>query len=110
MRSLPPVQNPKLLIGKVHANWCGHCINLKPKWEQMEREIKQMPQMHNVVFIEIEESETDKLNKFKSDPKYANLTVSGYPTIFSHDGHNFNYYKGPHESQAMKQWVIRGGK
>ena len=101
---------PKLLIGKVYANWCGHCISLKPKWEQMEHEIRQMPQMNHVEFISIEESEKDKLNHFKSNPIYANLSVSGYPTIFSHNGHGFNYYHGQPDAIALKQWVMGGGK
>jgi thiol-disulfide isomerase/thioredoxin len=108
--SKSPSSKPKLLIGKVYANWCGHCINLKPKWEQMEREIRQMPQMNHVVFISIEESEKDKMNKFKMNPKYASLSVSGYPTIFSHNGREFNYYHGQPDTAALKQWVMRGGK
>lgn len=108
--SKSPSSKPKLLIGKVYANWCGHCVQLKPKWDQMEREIRQMPQMKHVVFISIEESEKDKMNRFKMNPKYASLSISGYPTIFSHDGRGFHYYQGERDADALKQWIMRGGK
>lgn len=28
-----------LIIGKITADWCGHCQSLKPKWDLMENEI-----------------------------------------------------------------------
>jgi hypothetical protein len=107
--NLPP-QKKTLLIGKMYANWCGHCNTLKPEWAKMEGEIRQMPQMRHIAFIAIEESEKNKLNKFKSNPKYASLTVSGYPTIFSHNGQGFNYYRGQRDANSLKQWVMNGGK
>ena len=30
----------KILIGKVYANWCGHCQHLKPEWLKMKKELK----------------------------------------------------------------------
>jgi thiol-disulfide isomerase/thioredoxin len=98
----------RLVIGKVYANWCGHCQSLKPEWHQMETDIQQMPNMRHVVFVKIEESEKHKLNRFKSG--HPGLEVSGYPTIFSHNGQRFNYYRGNRDAASLKQWVIQGGQ
>lgn len=97
-----------LIIGKVYANWCGHCQTLKPEWQRMENDIRQMPRMNHIVFVAIEESEKDKLAKFKA--QRAGLQVSGYPTIFSHNGQKYNYYHGSPNAESLKQWVMGGGK
>jgi len=107
-KSKLPVIKRKLIIGKVYANWCGHCQTLKPEWQRMENDIRQMPRMNHIMFVAIEESEKDKLAKFKA--QHAGLEVSGYPTIFSHNGRRFNYYRGSPNAESLKQWVMGGGK
>lgn len=107
-KSNSPMKKRPLIIGKVYANWCGHCQSLKPEWQRMESDIRQMPRMNHIVFVAIEESEKDKLAKFKA--QHAGLEVSGYPTIFSHNGQRYNYYRGSPNAESLKQWVIGGGK
>ena len=106
-KALPKIKK-QLIIGKVYANWCGHCQSLKPEWNRMEQDIQQLPRMNHVIFMKFEEGEKDKLANFNA--QHAGLQVSGYPTIFSYNGKGFNYYKGSRDADSLKRWVIGGGK
>jgi thiol-disulfide isomerase/thioredoxin len=105
-----PTANTKrqLIVGKVYANWCGHCQTLKPEWARMENEIRQIPRMNHVVFVAIEESEKDKMAKFNA--AHGALKVSGYPTIFSHGQGGIRYYNGTRDAESLKQWVLGGAR
>jgi len=105
-----PTANTKrqLIVGKVYANWCGHCQTLKPEWARMENEIRQIPRMNHVVFVAIEESEKDKMAKFNAS--HGALKVSGYPTIFSHGQGGIRYYNGTRDAESLKQWVLGGAR
>jgi thiol-disulfide isomerase/thioredoxin len=96
----------KILVGKVYANWCGHCQTLKPEWVKMKKELKsKMKNMgYHIQFVEIEESEQNKLTNFKN--KFPDLNVSGYPTIFKHTGGALEYYKGGRTADAMTAWAL----
>ena len=90
-----------IIVGKVYADWCGHCQALKPKWEQL----KQILPKGRVQTVEIEESETDKLSQFEKDHKKT-ISVNGYPTIFKIVNNKIEYYSGPREPEDMKRWVL----
>ena len=90
-----------IIIGKVYADWCGHCQALKPKWEQL----KQILPKGRVQTVEIEETETDKRAEFEKKHKKT-INVSGYPTIFKIVNGKIEYYSGPREPEDMKKWVL----
>jgi thiol-disulfide isomerase/thioredoxin len=90
-----------IIIGKVYADWCGHCQALKPKWEQLK---KILPK-GRVQIVEIEEAETDKRAQFEKKHKKT-IDVSGYPTIFKIVNNQIEYYTGPREPEDMKRWVL----
>ena len=90
-----------IIIGKVYADWCGHCQALKPKWEQLK---KILPK-GRVQTVEIEEAETDKRAQFEKTHKKT-INVSGYPTIFKIANGKIEYYSGPREPEDMKRWVL----
>ena len=98
----------KILVGKVYAKWCGHCQSLKPEWKKMKDELKsKMKNMgYYIHFIEIEESQQNKLAKFKH--RFPDLNVNGYPTIFKHTGGSLEYYNGSRTADAMVNWVLAG--
>lgn len=93
---------PKIIIGKIYANWCGHCTALKPEWDKMKSEIKNLP----IEIVEIEESEKDRLSAFTE--KYK-IQVDGYPTIFKITN-TTEYYHGPPEAEAIKTWALSDSK
>jgi thiol-disulfide isomerase/thioredoxin len=62
-------KNPSLVL--VKAEWCGHCRNFKPVWEQLQHKIPQ--DKMNVVTLD---SEADK--QFISRIK----TLNGFPSLY----------------------------
>jgi len=96
-----------ILVGKVYANWCGHCRELKPVWKQLKTFIKTKAKSLGlkVDFVEIEESQKKKMAHFKKwNP---DLEVNGYPTIFKKKkGGQIEYYNGERELDKMRHWIL----
>lgn len=104
-----------MIVGRIHAKWCGHCKNLEPEWAKMKKQFGK----GNPRFVSIEqtneEPHLDRLNKhlgIVDDDKKVKLQ-GGYPTIFKeHNGH-VEYYNGPRMAKEIAEWAkatIRGGK
>ena len=90
-----------MIVGKVYANWCGHCQNLKPEWKALKKSLS----TSRVQFIEIEESESAKRAHFEKKNK-TQLNVNGFPTIFKiQHGKPVQYYTGPRTADAMRAWI-----
>jgi hypothetical protein len=102
-----------IVVGKIYANWCGHCKSLKPEWAKMKNSVKkalgsQLDKIH-VVFSEIEQTDekikVDGINKRflrNSDKKLA--LQGGYPTLFKISGGQLEYYNGGRTAEAMTAW------
>jgi thiol-disulfide isomerase/thioredoxin len=96
----------KTIIGKIYANWCGHCQALKPEWNKMKSLIKKDA---NIEIVEIEENENEKLNKLKE--RFPQLQINGYPTVFKiHPNKQIEYYTGNRLSFDMKKWATEKNK
>jgi len=102
-----------LLIGKIYADWCGHCRMLKPEWNKLKYNIKQKNGSHGyqIHYIEIEQSaeqsKVDEVNKkylHATDKKLA--LQGGYPTIFKIMNGHLEYYSGPRKAEAMQKWFL----
>lgn len=97
----------KIVMGKVYADWCGHCQALKPEWARM----KKIVPMHRVVFVEIndrnKDAGIDNLNRIHG----VNLPApEGYPTIFRFGpDKQIAYYDGERKAAALAQWALHGG-
>ena len=99
-----------IVVGKVYANWCGHCQALKPEWKKMKQHLSKKKGKRHIVFVEIEESEIhSKLDKLNKDHN-VNVQVGGYPTVFSIEGGKVKYYNGNRQSNQMSQWFLNGGE
>jgi thiol-disulfide isomerase/thioredoxin len=112
------LRNHKLtiVIGKIYANWCGHCMHLKPLWNEMKKNLKKSEKYMNCkfVFIEIEASQEDKGKSYVNQHYLLNSPhkldlQGGYPTLFKIKGGNLSYYpsnQGRELSQLMS-WSLQ---
>jgi thiol-disulfide isomerase/thioredoxin len=98
---------PKIVMGKVYADWCGHCQALKPEWARM----KKIVPMRKVVCVEINDKHKEvgiaNLNR-----KYGvQLPMpNGYPTIFKIVGKKISYYEGARTAKDLAKWAMHGGE
>ena len=119
------IHKPKnIIIGKIFADWCGHCTTLKPEWEKMKKQIKlnmgRALKNVNIEFVEFGDTEENKkmgkqidsmIDEFNQ--KYGNtmnqkLSHSGFPTIFKLCNNKIEYYNGERISDKMYKWSISG--
>lgn len=108
VKSLPEPEDTVVLI---YANWCPHCRNMKPQWNELKNKLG-----HTVETIEIEDSDFDKdMKLYNIENQKLNgekIEVYGYPTMFKiHNGHA-DYYGGNRTASDMYNWVkgnISGG-
>lgn len=91
----------KILIGKVYADWCGHCVSLKPEWLKMKNYIKK--NFKHIDFIEAESSQKDIIENLK---KKYNIIAEGYPTLFKiKENGVVEYYKGKRFAKELLEWA-----
>jgi len=105
--------NNTFVIGKIYAEWCGHCTALAPKWNKLTKILrKKIPKRQLIISnIESENVETglSTLNQSylsNSDEKVA--VQDGYPTIFKIVNNKIHYYEGPRELAPMLKWALQG--
>jgi len=98
-----------VIVGKVYADWCGHCQALKPEWAKMKKHIHRKKGRRHVIYEEIEEKQIGKkLNKLNQS-QHVNVEANGYPTLFRIENGKVDYYNGNRQSNAMADWYLRGG-
>jgi len=93
----------KIYVGKLFAEWCGHCKNMTNDWKEMEdslhNDAKNGQNVPIILNIEstYEDDFTDKNPSFES---------SGYPTIFKKKPKMpFEYYGGARRSKEFIEWA-----
>lgn len=96
------MKQPHTIIGLVHAEWCGHCKELKPKWDEMKSKIN--PSQSHIEIKEVKESDTAGISELKQN--HSSLEINGYPTIFkiSPVG-KIEYYQGVREVDSLVKWA-----
>ena len=98
-----------IIVGKVYADWCGHCQMLKPEWAKMKKHMYSQKGKKRVVFVEIEEKEIEsKLRKLEEE-QGVTIQADGYPTLFRIANGKVKYYGGNRQSHAMTRWFLKGG-
>jgi len=98
-----------IVVGKVYADWCGHCQMLKPEWAKMKHRIHSKKGKGHVVFAEIEEKDIGtKLKKLEQEHGVT-VQANGYPTLFRISNGKVHYYNGNRQSNTMANWYLRGG-
>ena len=109
---------PKLVVGEIYADWCGHCTTLQPKWEIFDKKIKQRFNKTNQPLIyKVEETDMDDpsvgletLRVHLADPTEKVAVQDGYPTIFKIVNGVLSYYNGQREVGPMIAWSMQGIK
>jgi len=98
-----------VIVGKVYADWCGHCQSLKPEWAKMKKQIHMKKGKKNIRYTEIEEKEIDtKLRRLEKDHS-VKINYDGFPTLFMLKSGKVSYYKGPRQHNEMSKWYLKGG-
>ena len=102
---------PEWIVGKIYADWCGHCVNMAKAWEELKTKM-QKEKGGKVKIIDIEEKQmADKIPKLNQTYFHGKELIkgSGFPTLFmfhtKHPHKTLNYYKGNRDLLAMKQWI-----
>lgn len=99
-------QHKPIIVGLIHANWCGHCQTLMPVWEEMVKTMKGNKSFH---IVKIESSDLNKdarmahiNSKLSKDSR--KLEANAFPTIFKVKNGKLEYYDKEREAVAMRKW------
>jgi thiol-disulfide isomerase/thioredoxin len=105
--------NP-IVIGKIYADWCGHCVSLKPIWDELKTQMKNADK--KFVFIEIEENEmkggAEKVNNEYLQNSTQKLELQGgFPTLFKIQNGQLEYYNKARDLPSLTNWLtgVNGG-
>ena len=114
-----------LHVGRIHADWCGHCVSLKGEWNKLKnmfrhhagRSLKNVTIDHH----DFEDSEDQKmqghfvdkeLEKYnRTHLEHSNVKVAlqgGFPTIFRVLNGQLEYYNGERVAPSLFSWFSRG--
>ena len=98
-----------IMVGRIHAVWCGHCKALEPEWSKMKKKLSKQRGGYKFVSIEQakEEPHLERLNKhlgIEDDAKKVQLQ-GGYPTIFKASNGAVEYYNGPRMADDLVKWA-----
>jgi len=89
------IQHNKPCFAMFHMKGCGHCEELRPKWERIKRKVG-----GKMVLAEIDSNSTESIGKGFSQ------SIRGYPTLMViKNGQNVKEYQGPREEGAILQFI-----
>ena len=97
--------NGIVILGLIYAEWCPHCLNMKPEWNKMKNEFNGN---HHYNVVEIEADQQDKqerIAELESKLNGKTINAAGYPTIFKLKNGDIEYYGGNRVANDIKSWV-----
>lgn len=118
-------QKRRMLVGKIYADWCGHCVSLKSEWAKLKNMVKHQIgrtlKNIDIEFVEIGDTEKNKASGKTVDGMIAEFNAKhmsksakklaldgGYPTVFKHCHGKLEYYKGERSAKALYKWYTAG--
>jgi len=131
---LSTIPNDEIVIGKIYANWCGHCQNMGDGFKQVGNIViskyrsdsnkkhtgKSSGGGKNIKLLEIEESKKDEIITELNRRYFGGadkVKCNGYPTVFMISGGNIEYYngntnftdssEGEKNKKSFQKWIER---
>ena len=97
------------LLVKIHANWCPHCVNLRPEWSKLLNNINTKSYRPEVV--DIEEQQIHKLDLLNKKYNFNTpIQSNGYPTIVKVYKGKPEYFQGSPDSESIIKWLYENVK
>ena len=99
--------NNDIVIGKISASWCGHCVALKPIWDNVLKN----PVNSHITFLDVEkDTDAEAAELVRINEKYLHnseekLESNGYPTIFKITNGKLEYYKEDRDEPTINNWI-----
>lgn len=111
----------KMHVGKITADWCGHCKQLIPEWNKMKKMMKKgKMNKWDFKFSEIGDTEKNRAKNLTVDSQLQQLNLDhfpngehivavdgGFPTLFKICGSDMEYYTGQRTAKDMFSWFTR---
>ena len=97
------------LLVKIHANWCPHCINMRPEWSKLMNNINTKSYKPEV--FDIEEKQMHKLDLLNKKYNLRRpIQSNGYPTIVKVYRGKPDYFQGNRDSTSMMSGLYKNVK
>ena len=99
-----------VVVGKIYANWCGHCQNMADDWNALKNDLAKRGGTFE--FSEIEQTHESTLlpavneKYLKKSPVKVQLQ-GGYPTVFKIKGGKLSYFEGNRTFEEMRNWFLQ---
>jgi thioredoxin-like negative regulator of GroEL len=92
-----PLLNNDTWFVLYYAEWCGHCKNFTPKWDELANKCKD-----KMNFAKIEQSIFNK----KELGYNPSENIDGYPTIYLRkNGKDVEQYSGERSLEALEKYI-----
>jgi thiol-disulfide isomerase/thioredoxin len=103
-----------VVVGRVYADWCGHCRAMAKDWEKIkdhfETQTKKYPHSktkYEVISINSDEMSVKKPQVEKMYLSNTEIVVKGYPTIFRIIDGKLDYYSGARTYSNLVRWFAQ---
>ena len=88
-------QRPTIVL--YHADWCPHCVRMRPEWQKMAEALR-----GKVVVKEVE----------SKNPEIGKHNIKGFPTIrlYPTGGDDYIEYKGERTADKLENFAMSGSE